>query len=48
VQLLFNVHIKIILLVLPGREGKGKNEPLRKLVISLPIKSGKEIPFGFG
>jgi hypothetical protein len=32
---------------LPDREGKGKNEPLRKLVISPPIKSGKEIPFGF-
>jgi hypothetical protein len=31
----------------PGREEKGKNEPLRKLVISQPIKSGKEIPFGF-
>jgi hypothetical protein len=32
---------------LPGREGKGKNEPLSKLVISQPIKSGKKIPFGF-
>jgi hypothetical protein len=32
---------------LPGREGKGKNEPLSKLVISQPIKSVKEIPFGF-
>jgi hypothetical protein len=32
---------------LPGREGKGKNEPLNKLVISQPIKSRKEIPFGF-
>jgi hypothetical protein len=28
---------------LPGSEGKGKNEPLGKLVISQPIKSGKEI-----
>ncbi len=26
---------------LPGSEGKGKNEPLSKLVISQPIKSGK-------
>jgi hypothetical protein len=32
---------------LPDREGKGENESLRKLVISHPIKSGKEIPFGF-
>jgi hypothetical protein len=32
---------------LPGREGKGKNEPLSKLFISQSIKSGKEISFGF-
>jgi hypothetical protein len=30
---------------LQGREGKGENEPLSKLVISQPIKSGKKIPF---
>jgi hypothetical protein len=32
---------------LPGREGKGKNEPLSKFAISQPIKSGKKILFGF-
>jgi hypothetical protein len=30
---------------LPGREGKGKNEPLSKFAISQPIKSKKKILF---
>jgi hypothetical protein len=38
---------KITKKIAAGREGEGKNEPLRKLVISQPIKFGKKIPFGF-
>ncbi len=33
---------------LPGREGKGKNEPLSKFAISQPIKSGKKFFLDFG
>jgi hypothetical protein len=32
---------------LQAREGNQLNYPFTKLVISQPIKSGKEIPFGF-